>query len=207
VAVTLVPVTQRHRDEPIHPMPFEQYDECFLQRLRRQDEDAFDRLVAAEHGRVTRLVARLLGWPSGVEDTVQEVFLAAWRHLPRFRGESDIAVWLQRIAINKCRSRQRKWTVRLRWLRREGRHRVSAMADPADRATIDRETHRQVRRSIGRLPPAYREVIVLHYLEEQSLDEIATLLNVRRNTIEVRLHRARSRLKEMLGTVWEQTRD
>ncbi|MEE8451641.1 MAG: RNA polymerase sigma factor [Thermoguttaceae bacterium] len=196
-------MTQVLLGEPIHPMPFDEYDERLLRRLRRQDEDAFDRLVAAEHARVTRLVARLLGWPSGVEDVVQEVFLAAWRNLPRFRGESDVATWLQRIAINKCRSRQRRWTVRLQWLRREGQNHVPAMADPADRAAIERETRGQVRRSIGRLPPKYREVIVLHYLEEQSLDVIAALLNVRRNTIEVRLHRARSRLKEMLGTVWE----
>ncbi len=184
-------------------MPFDEYDECFLQRLRRQDEDAFDRLVGAEHRRVTRLVARLLGWHGSVDDVVQEVFLAAWRNLPRFHGDCDLPTWLRRIAINKCHSRQRKWTVRLRWLRQEGQNHVSAMADPADRAAIDRETRGQVRRSIGRLPPKDREVIVLHYLEEQSLDAIAALLSVRRNTIEVRLHRARSRLKEMLGTVWE----
>ena len=152
---------------------------------------------------MTRLVARLLGWHGGVDDAVQEVFLAAWRNLPRFRGDCDLPTWLRRIAINQCRSRQRKWTVRLRWLRREGQNHVSAVADPADRPAIDRETRGQVRRSIGRLPPSYREVIVLHYLEEQSLDAIAALLNVRRNTIEVRLHRARSRLKEMLETVWE----
>lgn len=191
------------REKPIRPMPLKPYDECFLQRLRRQDEEAFDRLVAAEHGRISRLVARLLGWPGGVEDTVQEVFLAAWRNLPRFRGDCDPATWLRRIAINRCRSRQRRWTVRLRWLRQEGHNHATATADPSDQAAIDRETRRQVRRSIGRLPPKYREVIVLHYLEEQSLDAIATLLDIRRNTIEVRLHRARSRLKEMLGTIWE----
>jgi len=196
-------VTLVLQGEPTEAMQFDEHDECLLQRLRRQDADAFDRLVAAEHGRVALLVARLLGWQSGVDDVVQEVFMAAWRNLSSFRGESDVATWLQRIAINKCRSRQRRWTVRRRWLREMGQNHAPAMAAPADQHTIDLETRRQVRRSIGRLPPKYREVIVLHYLQENSPEEIATLLNVRRNTVEVRLHRAKLRLKDMLGSVWE----
>jgi len=58
--------------------------------------------LVTRHGRqVARTVHRLLGWSDGADDVVQEVFLAAFKKLESFRGESEISTWLTRIAINK----------------------------------------------------------------------------------------------------------
>ncbi|HVJ83923.1 MAG TPA: RNA polymerase sigma factor, partial [Planctomycetia bacterium] len=68
----------------------------------------FDGLVAEHEGRVRRLAQRLLGWSGDVEDVVQDVFLAAYRKLPRFRNEGGAGAWLARLTINACRSRHRR---------------------------------------------------------------------------------------------------
>ncbi|MEP0842854.1 MAG: sigma-70 family RNA polymerase sigma factor, partial [Phycisphaerae bacterium] len=69
---------------------------------------------------------------------------------------------------------------------------------PADGPAIDRERFEQVRRAIDRLPASYREVIVLRYLEQMSIEQIAEVLSARTATIQVRLHRARHKLKDQL---------
>jgi len=60
----------------------------------------FDALVAEQAPRITRLCYRLLGWRADVADVVQDVFVAALRALPTFRGASDVSTWLTRIAVN-----------------------------------------------------------------------------------------------------------
>lgn len=163
----------------------------------------FDELVAEHQQRIARLCYRLLGWRQDVEDVVQEVFLAALRGLPEFRGQSDVATWLTRIAINTCRAHLRKRFLRLRrpaaWP--GGPERPSAW--PAERRLMDRERFERVRRAVRKLPPKYREVVVLRYLEEMPLPEIAEVLELSRNAVEVRLNRARKRLKQDLADMFE----
>jgi len=69
----------------------------------------------------------------------------------------------------------------------------------AESRMIRDETHRQVREAVAGLPPRYREVVVLRYLEELPIAEVAEALGVKRGTVEVRLHRARGRLKGKLA--------
>ena len=163
----------------------------------RRDPAAFDRAVRAYQPRVARLAQRLLGWQSGeVEDVVQEVFLVAWEKAGRFRRESSLWTWLTAITLNRCRTWRRRWKVA-----RAARSRmiVNEQTAAADEAAAGEESAGRVRKAVGRLPARDREVVVLFYLEERSAAEIGEILGVRRNAVDVRLHRARARLKEMLG--------
>jgi RNA polymerase sigma-70 factor (ECF subfamily) len=180
-------------------------DAVLAEGFSHEQPAVFDRLVESHQDRVARLACRLLGWPADVDDVVQEVFLAAWKGLPRFRGQSDLATWLTRITVNKCRSRRRKEMVRLAWLWRKGQE-EAANSEPADRAALDRETHAEVRRRVRRLPPRYCEVVVLRYLEEMPVEEIGQVLGLTRNTVEVRLHRARERLRKELAGLMDDRR-
>ena len=170
--------------------------------LAGDDRAAFERIVEAYQPRVTRLARRVLGWADDVEDIVQDVFLAVWRHRKGFRGtfgQKSFEAWLTRITINQCRShRRRRW---LRWARQQPLEDVDAIA--SDDPKLDRETFAQVRAAIRSLKPADREVIVLHYLEQMPIARIAETLGLRRNTVEVRLHRARQRLRAMLDGILE----
>jgi len=157
--------------------------------------DDFDALVRAYHRPVTRLAYRLLGWRGDVEDLVHDVFVAAFKQRDRFRGDASTWTWLAAIAINQSRSLRRRQLMRFRWMRRTR----PAIESPAAGEDLERdETAQRVRDAVARLSATDRELIVLHYLESMSVEELCKLLKVTNKAIHVRLHRARNRLKELL---------
>jgi len=178
--------SQRSATEP--PLP---------EAIAPGDQPAFDELVAAHQERIRRMVHRLLGWSDDAEDVVQEVFLAALTGLKRFRGRSSIGTWLGAIAVNKCRSHRRFRELGLRLLR--GFRSTAAPGDTAPQSSLDREeTLERVRRAVRSLPAKYREVIVLRYLEEMPIAEVAALTGLSANAVQIRLHRGRRRLRSAL---------
>lgn len=169
--------------------------------------DDFERFVQTHEPTVRRLAGRLLGWGGDVDDAVQEVLIAVLRHRSRFRGDADIRTWLTRIAINACRAQQRK---RRAWWRLLGRaadngqvatgfaDAGTAAASSPESAMHRDETARTVQAAVAKLAPNAREVIVLRYLEELDVDDIAEILDLSRNAVEVRLTRARRELERIL---------
>jgi RNA polymerase sigma-70 factor (ECF subfamily) len=167
------------------------------------DHGAFDRIVAEHHAPIRRLVFRLLAWRDGAEDIVQEVFLSAWAAWLKVQRIENPELWLKRIAINKCRSRMRREAVRSRWLRWFlYRCLDKPLYEHADSIATGERAQR-VREAVSSLAPSYREVAVLHYLEQMDIREIADLIGARRNTVEVRLHRARRQLERLLADLTE----
>jgi RNA polymerase sigma-70 factor (ECF subfamily) len=172
-------------------------EQLLLRRFVRGDRDAFERIVARYERRVARLAQRLLGWIGDVDDVVQDVFLAVYEQGHKFRGDSDLWPWLTAITVNKCRSRMRRHFLKLRWL--NSRPAEGPQSNSADRDSLRDETSTKVRTAVRALPAKDREVIVLYYLEDRPVAEISRMLGSSENAIDVRLHRARKRLKEMLG--------
>jgi RNA polymerase sigma factor (sigma-70 family) len=172
-------------------------DQQLVTRLKAGDTGAFDRLVCAHQERVARLVVRLLGKDAEINDLMQEIFLSVYVGIKRFRQESRFSTWLTTIAINKCRSYARKQQRRRRllgWLR---------WARPHYRDNIDPRTNdalEQLKEAVYRLPMSLREPLVLRYFEELSVDEIGKVLNISPGAVEVRLSRARQKLKEILSS-------
>jgi RNA polymerase sigma-70 factor, ECF subfamily len=165
------------------------------------NQAAFDQLVTVHQDRIARLVHRLLGWPGDVDDVVQDVFVDALRNLPRFDGRSSVLTWLTRLTINRCRTHQRKQWLRSGFLRRRRDELCaagSASAPDPSGALSTAETIHQVHSAIRQLPQRDREIIVLRYLEELSIEEIGKALNLARSATDVRLTRARQRLEEIL---------
>jgi RNA polymerase sigma-70 factor (ECF subfamily) len=163
--------------------------------------DAFETIIALHEPRIRRLAHRLLGWRGGddVEDVVQDVFLTALEKIGSFRGDAHIGTWLTRVAINRVRTQRRKALLQFRWLRRAGSNGACPFANPADASALCDETSARVREAVQQLSASDREVIVLFHLEAMPVAEIAKLLEFSPNAIEVRLHRARRRLKDKLG--------
>jgi len=185
-------------------------DALLVERFARGELTAFDHIVRRHRAQVAGLAHRLLGWPDDVDDVVQEVFLAALRGLPSFRGHSALATWLTRITINKCRSHRRRWLLSpARWLNRgsagsNGSARAVPQAPPADRPMLDLERFERVRRAIDRLPRRYREAVVLRYLEQMSIEAASEALSARPATVQVWLHRARRILRDSLADLMKE---
>ena len=174
-------------------------DELLVEQFRRGDESVFDRIVERYSPEVGALANRLLGWPGEVEDVSQEVFLAAYLGLKRFRCECSLKSWLFTITINKCRSHRRKQMLHLRTSSRAADKALLPSAPTADENILDAETFDRVRSAIAALPARYREPVVLRYLQELPTDEIGHILDISQNALHVRLSRARKHLKRNLN--------
>jgi RNA polymerase sigma factor (sigma-70 family) len=178
-------------------------EQVLVQRFNQGDGSAFDMIVQEHSAEIAALANRLLGWPGNIDDIVQDVFLAAFVGLKRFRCTCSLRTWLFTITINKCRTHRYRRMLRGKFFSKGAR--LSSTSVPAaDKALMDSETFEQVRRAMTALPAKYRQPLVLRYLQELSVGEIAQILGVSENTVQVRLSRARQRLKNDLKSLMEQ---
>ena len=178
-------------------------DSALADRLRTGHAAAFDEVVEAFAPRVSRLAYRLLGWSGGageVDDVVQDVFVSVLRNARKFDGRSSLSTWITAITVNHCRSLRRRLGAKLRALSAVVARARTARPwhDAADEPVVRGDESERVRKAVRRLKPPDREVIVLHYLEHAGVGAIAQILGASRNAVEVRLHRARGRLKALL---------
>jgi RNA polymerase sigma-70 factor (ECF subfamily) len=184
-------------------------DDRGLVELARAGDAAGFRIITQRYNRRLYRVARgILGDDPEAEDVVQEAYLRAFDNLAGFRGESSFATWLTRIAINEAlgRKRKRRPTVDLDYLdmldeQEEARVLIFPGArtgsNPESNASRS-EVRRLLERAIDDLPEAFRIVFVMREMEELSVEETASQLQILPETVKTRLHRARRLLREAL---------
>jgi len=169
-------------------------DHRVVARFHAGDKAAFEQIVA-EHGQnVAGLVYRLLGWSEEVDDVTQDVFLAVYRHLHRFRGDCSLKSWIFTITVNQCRSARYR-----RMMRQKRQEPLPPKEQPCASVAVQKqERHEAVRRAVARLPARLREPVVLVYLEGLAAKDACRILKISTNTCHVRLSRAREQLKKSL---------
>ena len=180
-----------------------------LVQLARQRAAGAFRVIMRRHNRRLFRVARVvMRDDSEAEDVVQDAYFRAFTNLGNFRGDSSLATWLTRIALNEAlgRLRRRRPTVELSALDTEGQGDAQVIRFPLMPANSDpecavaqREIRRLIERAIDDLPEAFRIVFVMREIEEMSVEETAGFLNLREATVKTRLHRARRLLRQALG--------
>lgn len=155
---------------------------------RAEREATLVRLMNTYADVLTGLCVGILGDRTLAQDAVQETFLKAWRGLGRFRGEraDSEKAWLYRIAINQCRSMRRS-----RWLRHVPLEEAASLAAPAPE-------EKGLLSSLKSLRPRSREVLLLRYLEEMSVSDMAEALGITPSSVYRRLEAARAELEETL---------
>lgn len=178
-----------------------------LAGLRAGRDDAYETLVRAYGGRLLQVARRFLG-EADAYDAVQEAFLAAFKAMDGFDGNSRISTWLHRIVVNASLMRLRKKSYKLEqsiepllpsFLEDGHRAGVGTPWQPNPEEHLEQnELRRRVRGAIDRLPHNYRTVILLRDIEGLSGVETAELLDITANAVKVRLHRARQALRELL---------
>jgi RNA polymerase sigma-70 factor, ECF subfamily len=172
-------------------------DSELIARIRSGDAGAFETLIARHQNMVGGLAFRLLGSTRDVDDLVQDVFLAVLLNVKKFRGDCALSTWLAQIAVNRCRTRLKRQERRRRWLGRFRREKAETSEDPPAGEAVERR--QLIRQAVYRLPEKYCTPIVLRYFEHQEIERIAEVLQLSRNAVEVRLNRAREKLKGMLS--------
>ena len=159
-------------------------------------EQELTRMMNLYGGMLTGLCSALLKDAHLAQDVVQETFIRAWRKMNDLRGgEQSEKAWLCRIAVNLCRDYQRT-----KWLRMVDKKaemdEPSLWCSPADEGSCD------IMEAIGHLKPKYREVIVLHYLQNLSAEELGEIVGLSASAVYRRLAKAKEMLRELLKG-WE----
>ena len=165
------------------------------------DEDAFAQLVGLHEKKVYGLALRMCGNPEDAADAAQEAFLAAWKGLPRFRGEAGFSTWLYRLTSNAA----------IDHLRRVKRQRGEVSLDdggpgldavdnaPSPQAQAEEtELREAVAEGLSMLSEDHRQALLLRELRGLSYEEIASELRVDLGTVKSRISRARGSLRKIL---------
>ncbi len=161
------------------------------------DMDAFEALMTAQQTSVYRLARAYVG-DAGAPDLAQEVFVAAWRGMPKLRDPGSFGPWLHRIAINRCRSAVRG-SGRVREIPMDAMT-VDHVADPADGFGVV-EARAVVGPPFRRLGEEQREVIALHYAAGLSIRECGEVLGIPEGTAKSRLNTALEALRRDVGRI------
>ena len=182
-------------------------DETALVSLARAGRrEAFAQLMQRCNRRLFRVARGMVHDDAEAEDVVQQAYLHAFEHLDTFRGDASLLTWLTRIVLNEAngRLRARKPTVGIETIARhqEGGRVIAFPArfgseDPAADAARSEIRH-LLERAIDALPDPFRVVFVLREIEECTVEETATCLGLRPETVKTRLHRARRLLRTAL---------
>jgi len=171
---------------------------------RRAEDDGLEwaDVVARYADVVYTMAVRLTGDDEEARDLAQDVMLRLHRGLRRYR-EGNFEGWLYRTTLNVFRDR----------LRKRKRLREDALPEAPDPRLTDpewveevvaqNELHDVVQRALVKLPPEYREAVVLRDLQGRSYDEIAEILDVPSGTVRSRIHRGREALRQLLESYLE----
>jgi RNA polymerase sigma-70 factor, ECF subfamily len=177
-------------------------DAVLIHRVAAADRTAMHVLFSKHHVAVYRFVLRRLGDKALAEDVTSDVFLDVWRHAGRFEGRSTVLTWILAIARHKAfaaytKSRSVEFDSDM-IAEQGGTDDPDAPLQAWNRTVV-------LRKCLTRLSPEHREVIDLVYYQEQSMDSVATLLGIPRNTAKTRVFYARKRLADELkkaGVDW-----
>ena len=169
---------------------------------------AFDMLVLKYQRRVERLLSRSVHDSADVADLTQEAFLAAYRALPAFRGDSAFYTWLYRIAINAAkRHHAQRGRLKLVQAPDDDEGTFGTQAAPSDDATPEallasRQLARELDEAVESLAEEQRRALLLREVDGLSYDEIGDLMSCPPGTVRSRIFRAReavaARLRPLL---------
>jgi RNA polymerase sigma-70 factor (ECF subfamily) len=185
-------------------------DKSTLERASRGDTASLETLIVALRPHIEKQLLRYPLSDDDRQDLVQSTLMQIIRRVGSFRGDSSFSTWLFRVTANEA----------LMMMRSQRRHRArlvegldledlgnlpaandagATRSDQADVSVAQSERDALVRAALDELPADYRDVVSLHYHQDLGLHEIAVRLSTTESAVRSRLHRARSRLRAILG--------
>ena len=174
-------------------------DLALVERCRAGDLAAFEAIYRAHAGRLYSVACRVLGNPADAEDLLQEIFLAAHRKLESFRGEAALGTWLYRLAMNLCLDHLRSRAARTGQLT-DALDDEYGLDDAGSRRLAERTVAKMdLERAMAELPDGCRAAFVLHDVEGLEHREVAEVLGIAEGTSKSQVHKARMRLRAILG--------
>lgn len=159
----------------------------------RRRTDALERMVEQHQAALLQVCFMMLHDRALAEDAVQETFLKAYRAMASFRGDCSEKTWLTRIAVNTCRDMKRG-----AWFRYVDRRVTDAESAYVPALQTEDGDAEELAQAIVRLPEKYREVVLLYYVQDMTMKEIADTLGIAVSSVSGRLKKACARLRRTL---------
>lgn len=173
-------------------------EQLVMETLKNPEVYAF--IVERYEEKLLRYIMRIsAGSREDAEDTLQDVFLSAYKNLNDFDQDLKFSSWVYRIAHNKVISHFRKVTARPKTTTYEGDTQllnILASEEDIAKSLEKKYTSEQVRETIEQLDPKYKEVLVLKFLEEKDYKEISDILQKPMGTVATLINRAKKQFKE-----------
>lgn len=198
-----MPDTRRYKDM-LSTDELELIDEQELvTRFQNGDTEAFNTLVLKYQTRIAKLIYRHINDAETTKDLCQEVFLKAYKALPKFKRESAFYSWLYRIAMNCCidflRQQSRRKTVAFEELTDRPEELLLISKHPSPSHLIEMEELGDIiSKAINQLSPKQQRVFRLRYEQRLQIKEIAAFIKRSEGTVKTHLHHAHRRLRELL---------
>jgi RNA polymerase sigma-70 factor (ECF subfamily) len=172
-------------------------DEALIAAIAAGDRAAM-RIVYNRHQvRVFRFAARLVDDAASAEDVVSEAFIEVWRQADRFEGRSSVSTWIMSIARFKALSvRRRRQEIELDENVAET---VADQYSTPEQILLETDRRAQLRTCLSQLSPDHREIIDLVYYHDKTIEEVAEIVGVPKNTVKTRMFYARRRLAQLLA--------
>jgi RNA polymerase sigma-70 factor, ECF subfamily len=173
-----------------------------IRRARAGDQDAFGQLVVMHADRVYGALRRFGLDPSEADEVAQEVFVRAWRGLPRFEERAQFSTWLYRIAFNEAKRRLARRAPPRAEPDPDRDDPIVSLPGPAhlgpEAQILDHEFAQTLDRALAQLPAEWRAAVVLRDIEGLSTQEAAKIVGIGEAAFKSRLHRGRIRLRALL---------
>ena len=168
-------------------------DQDLVVRAQQGDQRAFEELTAANHDRLFRVAQGILRDPHLAEDATQQAFLDIWRHIPRLKDPAKFEGWSYRLVVNACydeAKRKPKWMPDSAMQPADEPREHDAFGAVADRDELDR--------GFQHLSLDHRAILVLRYLLDMTLEQVADALDIPEGTVHSRQKRAMDALRAAL---------
>ncbi|HEV3222625.1 MAG TPA: RNA polymerase sigma factor [Puia sp.] len=177
-----------------------QPDDQIINRILKGEQSEFALLVEKYQNYVFTLVLRFTESREDAEEIAQDVFVKAYRSLADFRGDSKFSTWLFTITRTTCLSFLRKKKLDTISLdnERTGLRVENRESGFSANGIEQKSRHAMLNQAIAMLSPDDTQVLNLFYKGDQTLEEIGKIMRLDPNTVKVKLHRARQRLKDKM---------
>lgn len=179
-----------------------------IKQVKKGDQSAFEDIVTAYQNKIYHHCYRMLNNRHEAEDIAQETFIRAYVNIHSFDDQRKFSTWLYRIATNltidRIRKRKPDYFLDAEIKGTEGLDMYSQLAidDRLPEEEVEGlELQDHIHKEISDLPPKYRSIIILRYLEDFSLKEISDILDIPLGTVKTRIHRGREALRKKLRHV------
>jgi RNA polymerase sigma factor (sigma-70 family) len=177
-------------------------DKEWVSQVLQGNKQAYAHLIDKYKNKIYAVLLRMVHHPQDAQDLTQECFIKAYKYLHSYDSTGTFSAWLYRIAVNLCLDTLRK-QARTPAIQAETDERAITDHKSPETVYLQKESASEVHDLIRELPESYRIVLLLRYINDLSYKEISDVLDLPLHTVQVRLHRAKQKLREHFLSMWK----